>query len=51
MLKLKQSEILIRNGAIEEAGNLLSQITKSKRCVIISDTNVAPLYLDKLISI
>lgn len=51
MLKLKQSEILIENGAINEAGRLLSQITKGKRCAIISDTNVAPLYLDKLVSI
>ncbi len=51
MLKLKQSEILIRNGAIEEAGVLLSQITKGNRCAIISDTNVAPLYLDRLCAI
>ncbi|MBR5479854.1 MAG: 3-dehydroquinate synthase [Clostridia bacterium] len=51
MLKLKQSEILIENGAINHAGELLSQITKSNRCAVVSDTNVAPLYLDKLKSI
>lgn len=51
MIKLKQSEILIKNGAIEEAGILLAQITKGTRCAIITDTNVAPLYLDKLVAI
>lgn len=51
MLKLKQSEILIENGAIDQAGKLLAQITKGNRCAVISDTNVAPLYLSKLTSI
>lgn len=48
MIKLKNSEILIQKGAICDAACLLSQITSSKRVAIITDTNVAPLYLDKL---
>ncbi len=48
MLKLKNSEILIKRGAISDAARLLSQITSSKRCAIITDSNVAPFYLDKL---
>lgn len=51
MLKLKESRILIENGAINKAGSLLSEITGGKKCAIVSDSNVAPLYLDKLVSI
>ena len=51
MIKLKSSEILIKNGAIYDAASLLAQITVSQRVAIVSDSNVAPLYLDKLCSV
>ena len=51
MIKLKSSEILIKNGALRDAATLLAQITASNRVAIVTDSNVAPLYLDKLCSI
>lgn len=41
-------DILIKRGIIKESVNYIKEVTKAKRLMIISDTNVAPLYLDTL---
>ena len=42
---LKSYDITIRGGILPEVGSLVRPLTKAKRVSIISDTNVAPLYL------
>ena len=39
-------DILIEKGIIKSCGKYIKNVTKAKKIVIISDTNVAPLYLD-----
>lgn len=43
-------EILIEKGLIENCGSLISKVTEAKKIVVISETNVAPLYLDTVIT-
>lgn len=42
----KGYEILIEKGLIESCGGYISEISKAKKAVVITDSNVAPLYLD-----
>ena len=37
-------DVLIENGLLEEAGRLIREITKGQTAVIVSDSNVFPLY-------
>ena len=39
-------EILIEKGLLKSCGSLISKVTEAKKVVVISETNVAPLYLD-----
>ncbi|SCA57933.1 3-dehydroquinate synthase [Candidatus Terasakiella magnetica] len=41
-------DIVCGPNVLEKAGELFAPLLKSKRVVIVSDSNVAPLYLDKL---
>lgn len=41
-------EITVKNGLLESAGAILSLRMPAKRCIIISDSNVAPLYAKTL---
>lgn len=41
-------DILIKHHILEQAGNYIRPLTKAIRSVIISDTNVAPLYAEKV---
>lgn len=39
-------DILIEKGILKDCGSYIKNITNAKKAVIISDTNVAPLYLE-----
>ena len=39
-------DILIEKGIIKRCGEYIAGVTKAKKIAVISDTNVAPLYLD-----
>jgi 3-dehydroquinate synthase len=41
-------DIVVSPGSLQEAGSLFLPVLKSKHVVIVTDENVAPLYLDKL---
>lgn len=41
-------DILIENGLIDRAGELCATVKKPCRAVILTDSNVAPLYADRL---
>jgi len=41
-------DIITGSGVLQDAGHLFLPLLKSKRVVIVSDANVAPLYLEKL---
>lgn len=43
--------IFIGGGLLEKAGELISQTEKTKKCVIVTDSNIEPLYGDKVKSI
>ena len=36
--------VLIGAGAISSCGELISRVSKPGRCVVVTDSNVAPLY-------
>ena len=40
-------DIFIGSGLLEQAGELISGAEKSKKCVIVTDSNVDPLYGNK----
>ena len=41
-------EILIEHGILDNAGEYIRPLTKAVRAVIISDTNVSPIYSDRV---
>jgi shikimate kinase/3-dehydroquinate synthase len=43
-------EVLVGEGLIARAGALLAPVLPQKRCVIVTDATVAPLYLDALLA-
>ncbi len=45
----KGYEILIEKGIISSSGDYIKEISKAKKVCLISDTNVYPLYKDKVI--
>ena len=40
-------DVMIGRGLLPAAGTFIREVTGSRNCVIVSDSNVAPLYLDK----
>lgn len=50
-LEERSYDIVCGPGVLEQAGELFAPLLKSKRVVIVTDSNVAPLYLDKLIKV
>ncbi len=44
--KPKHYDILIKNGLLAKSGELIKTAVKGKTCLIVSDSNVAPLYLE-----
>lgn len=41
----RQYDITIRDGIINTCGEIIAKAVKGKNCVIVTDSNVAPLYL------
>lgn len=41
----RQYDITIENGILNNCGDIISKTVKGKNCVIVTDSNVAPLYL------
>ncbi len=44
----KQYEVYVGFDLMEEAGELISQVHKPCKVCLVSDTNVAPIYMDKV---
>lgn len=48
-LKGREYDILIENGSLDSVGNRArSALKRAERCLIVTDENVAPLYLDRV---
>ncbi len=45
---LKKYDVIIGKGLLDNAGVYISKVVKPAKALIISDDNVAPLYLDRL---
>ena len=43
-------DILIENGLLHNCGELIKPVARGKNCLIVTDTNVEPLYLDTVIN-
>ncbi len=39
-------DILIENGLLQNCGELIKPVVRGKSCLVVTDTNVEPLYLD-----
>lgn len=46
--KPEEYDIVIENGACDRIAEIISDAVKGKACLIVSDSNVAPLYLDHI---
>lgn len=44
--KPQKYDIIIGNGLLKDAGELIKPVVRGKNCIIMTDTNVEPLYLD-----
>ena len=42
-------DILIENGSLKNCGELIKPIVRGKSCLVVTDTNVEPLYLDTVV--
>ncbi len=45
----KPYEIIIEDGIVSKAGEYIRSLTKAMRAVVVSDTNVAPIYAEKVL--
>ena len=43
-------DILIGNGQLDRCGELIKPVVKGNNCIVITDTNVEPLYLDRVVN-
>ena len=44
--KPEKYDILIENGLLHNCGDLIKPVVRGKNCLVVTDTNVEPLYLD-----
>ncbi|MBQ3549964.1 MAG: 3-dehydroquinate synthase [Clostridia bacterium] len=42
-------DILIENGSLKNCGELIKPVARGKSCLVVTDTNVEPLYLDTVV--
>ncbi len=42
-------DILIENGSLKNCGELIKPAVRGKSCLVVTDTNVEPLYLDTVV--
>ncbi len=47
--KPKPYDITIENGILRKSGEMIKNVVKGRNCLIVSDSNVAPLYLDTVV--
>lgn len=47
-LKDNYYEVIVRKGILKDCGQLISQLNVGKKCALISDSNVAPLYASQV---
>lgn len=48
--KPKPYDITIENGQLRRSGEIIKSVVKGKNCLVVTDTNVAPLYLDTVVN-
>lgn len=46
----KTYEIIIEKGIMQECGTYIKKVSSAKKVCVITDSNVAPLYLDRVVS-
>ena len=46
----KTYEILIEKGIMQDCGSYIKKVSNAKKVCVITDSNVAPLYLEKVVS-
>ncbi|MDE6752156.1 MAG: 3-dehydroquinate synthase [Eubacterium sp.] len=46
----KTYEIIIEKGIMQECGTYIKNVSSAKKVCVITDSNVAPLYLDRVVS-
>lgn len=46
----REYDILVEHGALTQTGRLVSQVTTAKTAAVITDSNVAPLYAETVVS-
>ena len=44
----KNYNVYVEKGILDFCGDIIKELVKGRRCVVISDTNVAPLYAQKV---
>lgn len=47
--KPKQYDIIIENGMLPDCGRLIKPVVRGNNCIVMTDTNVEPLYLDTVV--
>ncbi len=45
----KTYEIIIEKGIMQECGAYIKKVSSAKKVCVITDSNVAPLYLDRVV--
>ena len=45
----KAYDIIIENGQLDRSGELIKSVAKGNNCLVVTDTNVEPLYLDRVV--
>ena len=42
-------DIIVENGLLQHCGEYILPVVKGKNCVVMTDTNVEPQYLDTVV--
>ena len=43
-------DITIERGSLNHCGNIIKDVVRGKKCVVVTDSNVEPLYLETVTS-
>ena len=46
----RQYDVLIKNGLLEKTGKVIRPLVKGSKAFVVTDSNVAPLYLDSVLA-
>ncbi len=47
--KPKPYDITVENGLLRHSGKIIKSVTRGENCLVVTDSNVAPLYLDTVV--